>query len=81
MTHILFRYIFSVSFTEREKQVSTKGDEPTVKYGRRSLNSDATLLTDEAQLVKITTPGELEISNENHVQLSGLGRYGCEWPS
>lgn len=69
------------SSTEREKQVSIKGDEPTVKYGRRSLNSDATQLTDETQIVKITAPIDLENSNENHVQLSGLGRYGSEWPS
>lgn len=75
-------FFFFCTLTEREKQVTIKGDEPTVhKQSRRSLKTDANSLNDETKSLKITTSRDLDITNENHVQLSGLGRYGCEWPS
>lgn len=69
--------------SEREKQVLTKGDEPTVQQGRRSLNAniDAANATPLNEGFNSLTISDSINSSENNVQLPSVGRWGCEWPS
>lgn len=76
----LFFLLCFFSFAEREKQVSIKGDEPTVhQQSRRSLNSqtDANLLSEGINSIKISRINK----SEHDVELPCVGRWGNEWPS
>lgn len=76
--HKSFSLIFCL---EREKQVLTKGDEPTVhQQSRRSLNSQTDANTLKEGINTLTIKSCVN-NNDNNVQLPCVGRWGCEWPS
>jgi len=66
---------------DREEKVLIKGDVPTVlQKGRRETHSDATLLNQGLNLLKITT-SENNNNNNNNNELFNFARYGNSWPS